>query len=952
MQSSSIAYAAGTISLTTAGTAYTQDFNTLANSGTSSTVPNGWDFYELGTNRNITYTAGTGSSLTGDTYSFGSTGSTERAFGGLRSGSLNPTIGANFTNNTGVAITSLAISFTGEQWRAGVSGRNAADALYFQLSTNATSVITGTWTSYTALNYNSTNISTTVGLLDGNAAANRTFVAATITGLNITNGASFWIHWTDSDITGADDALAIDDFSLTPNPIEVAPSVISTTPANGATNVTLTSNLTVIFSEAVNVSGTWYNITCTTSGAHTATVSGGPTTFTLNPSVDFSNGETCTVTLYATQITDQDTNDPPDTMTSNTSWSFSTPPPTSAIRDIQGTSHISTRNGIAVSNIPGIVTALKSNGFYMQDPSPDSDPATSEGIFVFTSSAPTVAVGDSVLVSGTVSEYRDTNPVASSLTLTEIASPVITVQSSGNALPAAIVIGTGGRIPPTTVIEDDSTGNVETSNTFDPTADGIDFYESLEGMRVQVNNPVVVGPSDTYGEIFVLADDGANASMRTTRGGIIIQATDYNPERIVLDNPIVTLPTANVGDHFTTSAVGILSYSDGNYKLEITQALTLVASGQAQEVTTLNPTSSQISVATFNVENLDPNDPATKFDTLADLVVNHLLSPDLIAVEEIQDNNGATNDAVVDASTTFSMLIAAIQTAGGPTYSYRQINPVDDQDGGEGGGNIRQAFLFRTDRGLSFIDRAGAGSSTANAVVNNAGSPILQYSPGRIDPTNTAFSNSRKPLAGEFLWNARHFFVIANHFNSKGGDDALFGYDQPPVLSSAVQRNLQAQVVNDFVDQILAIDANADVIVLGDLNDFEFSTPIATLKGTPAILNALVEKLSAAERYTYVYQGNSQAIDHILVSNDLWNNRYVNLDIVHVNSEFATQASDHEPQVALFNLTGAPTAVKLSSFAAHSESAQSWVWWLGWGLGSVGFGSLILIVRRRKLGRV
>src|SRR4029450_2213125 len=89
---------AGSISLTTLGTPYSENFNTLANSGTSSTVPNGWAFAEALANANTTYTAGTGSSTTGDTYSFGAASNPERAFGGLRSGNLAPTIGAAFTN--------------------------------------------------------------------------------------------------------------------------------------------------------------------------------------------------------------------------------------------------------------------------------------------------------------------------------------------------------------------------------------------------------------------------------------------------------------------------------------------------------------------------------------------------------------------------------------------------------------------------------------------------------------------------------------------------------------------------------------------------------------------------------------------------------------------------------------------------------------------------------------
>ena len=164
--------AAGTISLATFGTAYTQDFNTLASTGTANTaVPTGWDFSESGTNANTTYRAGTGSDNAGDTYSFGATADTERAFGGLPSGTLVPLVGAQFTNNAGGDLTSLAIAYTGEQWRLGqnTAGR-AADRLDFQLSTNATSLTTGTWTDYNTLDFSSPVVTGTVGALDGNVA--------------------------------------------------------------------------------------------------------------------------------------------------------------------------------------------------------------------------------------------------------------------------------------------------------------------------------------------------------------------------------------------------------------------------------------------------------------------------------------------------------------------------------------------------------------------------------------------------------------------------------------------------------------------------------------------------------------------------------------------------------------------------------------------------------------
>src|SRR6185437_13465582 len=154
--------------------------------------------------------------------------------------------------------------------------------------------------------------------------------------------------------------------------------------------------------------------------------------------------------------------------------------------------------------------------------------------------------------------------------------------------------------------------------------------------------------------------------------------------------------------------------------------------------------------------------------------------PDLIAGEEVQDGNGPTDNGLVDATGTLNQLVSTIQAHGGPLYDWREIDPVNDQDGGEPGGNIRQVFLFRTDRGLSFVDRSGGDSTTPNAVIGSGASTHLLYSPGRIAPGDSAWSASRKPLAGEFDYRGHKLFVIANHFNSKGGDDPLRGRFQPP----------------------------------------------------------------------------------------------------------------------------------------------------------------------------
>ena len=170
------AQAGSPASLLALDTPYTQNFNTLASTGTSSVLPAGWEFVESGTNANTTYTAGTGSSNAGDTYSFGAAASAERALGGLQSGTLIPLVGGFFSNDTGSTITSLEIAYTGEQWRLGALGR--VDRLDFQYSLNATSLSAGTWVDADALDFVAPTTAGAVGALDGQAAANRRASAA------------------------------------------------------------------------------------------------------------------------------------------------------------------------------------------------------------------------------------------------------------------------------------------------------------------------------------------------------------------------------------------------------------------------------------------------------------------------------------------------------------------------------------------------------------------------------------------------------------------------------------------------------------------------------------------------------------------------------------------------------------------------------------------------------
>ena len=307
-----------------------QTFDTLAATGTGSAVPAGWTFLESGTNANTTYAADTGATNSGNTYSYGAVGSTERAFGMLRSGSLLSMLGARLRNDSGNALSAIAVAYTGEQWRLGTAGR--PDRLDFQYSLDAVAVndAAATWVNVDALDFIAPISAGATGALDGNLAANRTSVSASISGITLATNATLWVRWIDFDASGAEDGLAIDDASFAVSgdpPPDVAPTVSSTTPANNAINVPLNASLGVSFSEPVMLSEPWFSLVCATSGAHAAAVSGGPTAYTLTPSPAFAPNEACTWTILGDAVTDLD--GLPHTLGANVVIGFTTVDPTS-----------------------------------------------------------------------------------------------------------------------------------------------------------------------------------------------------------------------------------------------------------------------------------------------------------------------------------------------------------------------------------------------------------------------------------------------------------------------------------------------------------------------------------------------------------------------------------------------------------------------------------------------
>ena len=564
------------------------------------------------------------------------------------------------------------------------------------------------------------------------------------------------------------------------------------------------------------------------------------------------------------------------------------------IHDIQGASHNSLYDGLAVQNVEGIVThVVNASSFYMQEipGMEDDDEKTSEGILIYKSTHG-MAVGNKVSVSGQVKEYAT---ATTELATTEIVATAITVEGENQTLPEPVILGKNGRMIPT-VIDSDQFGE------FNPEKDAIDFYESLEGMRVQLDQATIIGPYSSEPGLAVVVDNGENNPLRTPAGGVILKGdgaeafeSSLNPQRLFINKkPSQAVKT---GDKLADSVRGVITYANGNFKVAPEGNLpTIISSDLKQATTTIQHAEDKLTIATFNVENFSQKDAARAIK-IGGIVVNNLKNPDIIGIMEVQDNDGATDSGTTAADASFQTLIDAIANNGGPTYKYTDIAPVNNLDGGAPGANIRVGFLYNEAR-VSLKEGTKGDATTAIQVESDG---TLSLNPGRIDPTNDAFASSRKPLAAEFEFDGERVVVIANHLNSKGGDLKPYGSIQPATRSSEIQRARQATAVNGFVKELLDKDPNVNVAVLGDFNDFQFSKTLNIIEGNE--MDNLVNKLPENKRYSYIYDGNSQTLDHILVSKNL--SETAAIEVVHVNADFETadgRVSDHDPLLAQLSI--------------------------------------------------
>lgn len=281
---------------------------------------------------------------------------------------------------------------------------------------------------------------------------------------------------------------------------------------------------------------------------------------------------------------------------------------------------------------------------------------------------------------------------------------------------------------------------------------------------------------------------------------------------------------------------------------------------------------------------------------------------------------------VVSANLTLSTLSRAI-TAVDPTvsYAFTNIDPTDDTNGGQPGGNIRTAYLYNP----QVLRLRSSNPGTATSATEVLPDLSLTFNPGLIDPQNPAWVDSRKPLVAQWetLDGTASFFTVNVHFTSKGGSSSIHGDARPPVNGGVAVRSAQANItavsstllsfiplspvfvsqllvlthapgprcrLQNFIASILGLDRSAAVIAAGDFNEFAFVAPLEAFEEISDLRDAdAVAGLKPEERYTYLFDMNSQQLDHAYVSSGI---SAVDIDHVHINT-WAVGASDHDPTV-------------------------------------------------------
>lgn len=680
------------------------------------------------------------------------------------------------------------------------------------------------------------------------------------------------------------------------------PVVSKVTPLNNALGVALDANIVLTFNELVNVTGTWFDITCSSSGNHPAAVTLSAKQYTLDPTTDFVKAENCTVTIYAAQVTDQDTEDPPDNMAANYSWTFRTletcGDPYTAAYDVQGTGSTSPLVGSFVS-VEGVVIgdyqgSAWQNGFYLQDMTGDSNPATSDALFIYGPGSVDVNVGDRVRVTGQVIEYLYNTQVEN------LAS--VSICSTGNPVPATVVVD----------LPEASNGDLE----------------AFENMLVSIPETLTISQNYFLGRYGQLTLSAEGRMYNPTNGNGLGDTFDYNARRIIfLDdgttvqnpNPIPYIGQDNTVRQGDTIAgiTGILQ--EGQISSDTTLHDFRVHPTVAPVITRVNERTTapadvggEIKVASFNVLNYFNGDglgggfPTSRgANTLAEFVRQRdkiipalvALNADVVGLMEIENDGTAPYSAIQDLVNGLNGVMGA------GTYNFI-VEPAPGSD------EIKVAMIYKP------------------AVVEPSG-PAMNYQTHMFLYGNVF---DRPPLVQTFrqVGTAEEFTVIVNHFKSKSCGSAT-GLDADQGDGQGCwnwKRRYQAKHLMRLVDQL--DDFEPDILVIGDLNSYGDEDPIDIMKSW-GMIDEVAAWVPGAERYSYTFDGFSGYLDHALATPQLdaqitgvtyW---HINTDepsVIDYNTEFKPQdlytatpyrSSDHDPVLVGLDLNGSALTAAFSA---------------------------------------
>ncbi|MFN0119040.1 MAG: endonuclease/exonuclease/phosphatase family protein [Blastocatellia bacterium] len=620
-----------------------------------------------------------------------------------------------------------------------------------------------------------------------------------------------------------------------------------------------------------------------------------------------------------------------------------------AISAVQGNGDRSPLAGQRVT-VTGIVTGVRAGaGFFLQTPDNaiDADPNTSEGIFVFTGATGIsgAVTGNLLQVTGNVTEFSPTADPTSP-PLTELTTASANVLSNGNPLPAPITM---------------------TAADFD-TAGGQTTLERYEGMRVHVASLTAISPSDgsvnetsatgTSNGIFHAVLTGLPRPWRepglepvgaqVTGLPCCVPRFDGNPERLRINSAGIGAPVLTVTSNTAVSNVtGPLDFFSRSWTIHIDPPAVSPApaiSGGMQAVPVMAPGVGEFTVAAYNLERFfdTVNDPGIGEPVLTQVAFDNRLRKASLAIRNVLGAPDILGVVEMENLTTLQTLAARINSdavaAGGVAPGYQAFL----QSGRDPGG-INVGFLVKSSR-VTVVDVTQAGFDAMYTDPRSGAQAILNDRPPLVMRGRVQGPAGALPLT-----------LIINHLRS-------FISISDPVEGARVRakRLAQAEFLANLIQARQAANPGERMIVMGDFNAFEFNDGYVDVMGTvrgapvtadkvilagpdlvnPDLIN-MVETLPVDRRYSYVFDGNTQTIDHMLVTGNLYT-RVRRFEYAHGNADFPEtfrndaarpeRVSDHDAPVLTLSFDGAAATVSAASYSDARMAPDSIAALFGGGL--------------------